>query len=97
MQSFDPRFVSSGFTLIAAWQNYDLTVKPSLLLVPEEGKSSRRAKKLLADDHRLGKAYALFFGSRGANVVVNDLGGSFNGQGQSSKVHNEILILSYRS
>ncbi|MCJ1471090.1 bifunctional hydroxyacyl-CoA dehydrogenase/enoyl-CoA hydratase fox2 [Pseudocyphellaria aurata] len=34
----------------------------------------------------LGKAYALFFGSRGANVVVNDLGGSFNGQGQSSKI-----------
>ena len=34
----------------------------------------------------LGKAYATFFGSRGANVVVNDLGGSFKGQGQSSKV-----------
>ena len=34
----------------------------------------------------LGKAYATFFGSRGANVVVNDLGGSFNGEGQSSKV-----------
>ena len=39
-----------------------------------------------ADDHRLGKAYALFFGSRGANIVVNDLGGSFKGQGQSSEV-----------
>ena len=35
---------------------------------------------------RLGKAYALFFGSRGANVVVNDLGGSSKGEGQSSKV-----------
>ncbi len=35
---------------------------------------------------RLGKAYALFFGSRGANVVVNDLGGSFKGEGQSSRV-----------
>lgn len=34
----------------------------------------------------LGRAYALFFGSRGASVVVNDLGGSFNGQGASSKV-----------
>ncbi len=33
----------------------------------------------------LGKAYALFFGSRGANVVVNDLGGSFKGVGNSSK------------
>lgn len=34
----------------------------------------------------LGKAYALFFGSRGASVVVNDLGGSFKGEGQSTKV-----------
>ena len=34
----------------------------------------------------LGKAYATFFGSRGANVVVNDLGGSFKGEGQSAKV-----------
>lgn len=34
----------------------------------------------------LGKAYAIFFGSRGANVVVNDLGGSFKGEGASSKV-----------
>jgi len=34
----------------------------------------------------LGKAYALFFGSRGANVVVNDLGGSFKGEGADSKV-----------
>ncbi len=34
----------------------------------------------------LGKAYATFFGSRGASVVVNDLGGSFKGEGQSSKV-----------
>lgn len=33
----------------------------------------------------LGKAYAMFFGSRGANVVVNDLGGSFKGEGNSSK------------
>jgi len=34
----------------------------------------------------LGKAYATFFASRGANVVVNDLGGSFKGEGKSSKV-----------
>ena len=33
-----------------------------------------------------GKCYAIFFGSRGANVVVNDLGGSFKGEGKSSKV-----------
>jgi hypothetical protein len=34
----------------------------------------------------LGRSYALFFASRGANVVVNDLGGSFKGEGGSSKV-----------
>ncbi len=34
----------------------------------------------------LGKAYATFFGSRGASVVVNDLGGSFKGEGTSTKV-----------
>jgi multifunctional beta-oxidation protein len=34
----------------------------------------------------LGKAYATFFASKGASVVVNDLGGSFKGEGQSSKV-----------
>ncbi|CAD6500417.1 BgTH12-07594 [Blumeria graminis f. sp. triticale] len=43
----------------------------------------------------LGKAYALFFGSRGANVVVNDLGATFKGEGASSKaadvVVNEII------
>ncbi len=35
----------------------------------------------------LGKAYATFFASRGAKVVVNDLGGSFKGEGKSSKVN----------
>ena len=34
----------------------------------------------------LGRAYALFFASRGANVVVNDLGGSFKGEGGGTKV-----------
>ena len=34
----------------------------------------------------LGRAYATFFASRGANVVVNDLGGSFKGEGNSAKV-----------
>ncbi|KAL8707888.1 MAG: hypothetical protein Q9220_007172 [cf. Caloplaca sp. 1 TL-2023] len=39
----------------------------------------------------LGKAYALFFGSRGANVVVNDLGGSFKGEGSSSKTADVVV------
>ena len=34
----------------------------------------------------LGKAYATFFASRGANVVVNDLGGSFKGEGAGGAV-----------
>jgi multifunctional beta-oxidation protein len=34
----------------------------------------------------LGREYAIFFGSRGANVVVNDLGGSFKGEGKGSQV-----------
>ena len=42
--------------------------------------------RLLTFRQGLGKAYALLFGSRGASVVVNDLGGSFKGEGKSSKV-----------
>jgi hypothetical protein len=42
----------------------------------------------------LGKAYALFFASRGANVVVNDLGGSFKGEGSGSKVGYPFRIYS---
>lgn len=38
----------------------------------------------------LGKAYATFFGSRGASVVVNDLGGSFKGEGNSTKVGESL-------
>ncbi|KAI9779221.1 MAG: bifunctional hydroxyacyl-CoA dehydrogenase/enoyl-CoA hydratase fox2 [Geoglossum umbratile] len=39
----------------------------------------------------LGKAYAVFFGSRGANVVVNDLGGSFKGEGTSTKAADVVV------
>lgn len=41
----------------------------------------------------LGKAYALFYASRGATVIVNDLGGSFKGEGKGSKVGNTKDIL----
>ena len=34
----------------------------------------------------LGKAYATFFASRGAKVVVNDLGASLKGEASSAKV-----------
>ncbi|ORY83683.1 hypothetical protein BCR37DRAFT_346096 [Protomyces lactucae-debilis] len=39
----------------------------------------------------LGKAYSLFFGSRGANVVVNDLGGSAKGQGADSRAADIVV------
>ena len=43
----------------------------------------------------LGKVYALEFAKRGAKVIVNDLGGSLNGSGNSNKaadlVVNEII------
>ncbi|KAK5118517.1 bifunctional hydroxyacyl-CoA dehydrogenase/enoyl-CoA hydratase fox2 [Meristemomyces frigidus] len=39
----------------------------------------------------LGRAYALFFASRGANVVVNDLGGSFKGEGGGSTAADKVV------
>ncbi|KAL1891121.1 bifunctional hydroxyacyl-CoA dehydrogenase/enoyl-CoA hydratase fox2 [Ceratocystis pirilliformis] len=39
----------------------------------------------------LGKAYATFFASRGASVVVNDLGVSFKGEGTSSKAADVVV------
>lgn len=41
----------------------------------------------------LGRAYALFFASRGANVVVNDLGGSFKGEGGGNKVGRPSSVI----
>jgi len=39
----------------------------------------------------LGKCYALLFASRGAKVVVNDLGGSFKGEGASSSPADQVV------
>jgi len=39
----------------------------------------------------LGKSYALLFASRGAKVVVNDLGSSFTGEGKSSKAADVVV------
>ncbi|KAL6881350.1 NAD(P)-binding protein [Trichoderma novae-zelandiae] len=39
----------------------------------------------------LGKAYATFFGSRGASVVVNDLGGSFKGEGNDTRAADVVV------
>ncbi len=39
----------------------------------------------------LGKAYALLLASRGCSVVVNDLGGSRDGQGASSSAADQVV------
>lgn len=39
----------------------------------------------------LGKAYALLLASRGASIVVNDLGGSRSGEGASSKAADVVV------
>ena len=39
----------------------------------------------------LGRTYALMLGARGAKVVVNDLGGTFKGEGQSTKAADVVV------
>lgn len=39
----------------------------------------------------LGRAYALLFASKGAKVVVNDLGGGRHGDGSSSKAADVVV------
>lgn len=39
----------------------------------------------------LGREYALLFAERGAKVVVNDLGGSTSGEGNSSKAADVVV------
>ena len=39
----------------------------------------------------LGRSYALLLASRGASIVVNDLGGSRSGEGQSSKAADLVV------
>ncbi len=39
----------------------------------------------------LGRSHALFFGKRGAKVVVNDLGGTAHGAGQSSAAADKVV------
>jgi NAD(P)-dependent dehydrogenase (short-subunit alcohol dehydrogenase family) len=39
----------------------------------------------------IGREYALFFASRGAKVVVNDLGSSATGTGNSSSAADKVV------
>ena len=40
----------------------------------------------------LGKAYALEFANRGANVVVNDIGGSVTGDGSETVSYTHLTL-----
>lgn len=40
----------------------------------------------------LGKQYAVFYASRGAKVVVNDLGGTFNGRPGASSAVADVVV-----
>lgn len=39
----------------------------------------------------LGRTYALLFASRGASVVINDLGGTRHGDGSSTKCADAVV------
>ncbi|MEJ7602728.1 MAG: SDR family NAD(P)-dependent oxidoreductase, partial [Kofleriaceae bacterium] len=39
----------------------------------------------------LGRSHALLLASRGAKVVVNDLGGSFTGEGKSASAADKVV------
>jgi|EP00505_MAST-04D_sp_SCG-Rhode-Island_P001099 NAD(P)-dependent dehydrogenase (short-subunit alcohol dehydrogenase family) len=39
----------------------------------------------------IGRTYALFLAARGAKVVVNDLGGSFDGKGSGTKAADQVV------
>lgn len=39
----------------------------------------------------IGREYALFFASRGAKVVVNDLGSSHTGQGNNTNAADKVV------
>lgn len=51
----------------------------SFLIIMSELRFDGQTVVVTGSGGGLGKAYAVFFGTRGANVVVNDLGGSFKG------------------
>lgn len=60
---------------------------PRSIIKPENKKMWIYTPKLSG----LGRAYALLLGSRGASVVVNDLGGSRSGDGKSSNVADQVV------
>lgn len=56
-----------------------------------EVRFDRRTVIVTGGGGSLGRAYCLLFASRGANVVVNDLGGSFAGEGASKSAADKVV------
>ncbi|KAF2762961.1 multifunctional beta-oxidation protein-like protein [Pseudovirgaria hyperparasitica] len=60
--------------------------------MPEELRYDGQTVVVTGAGGGLGKAYATFFGARGANVVVNDLGGGFKGDGSGSAKAADTVV-----